>query len=68
MDEKNLNLARAMVDLGINDSKKSVVTKMQDKQQLFRFVCLNFTLLIYVYILFIYFCIMCLSYSTVIEI
>ncbi|XP_044004692.1 NAD kinase-like isoform X7 [Aphidius gifuensis] len=35
MDEKNLNLARAMVDLGINDSKKSVVTKMQDKQQLF---------------------------------
>ncbi|KAG8035687.1 hypothetical protein G9C98_001115 [Cotesia typhae] len=35
MDEKDLQLARALVGLDINDKPKSVVGNMQDKQQLF---------------------------------
>lgn len=42
MDEKDLQLAQALVGLEINDKPKSVVSKMQDKQQLFRFVFFYF--------------------------
>ncbi|KAK0175521.1 hypothetical protein PV327_009266 [Microctonus hyperodae] len=36
MDEQSLQLARAMVDLDVNEKKpKSIISRMQDKQQAF---------------------------------
>lgn len=38
MDEKNLQLAKAMADMDTNDNtpEKTVVSKMNEKQQTFR--------------------------------
>lgn len=46
MNEMDLQLARAMVDLELeeNTPKKTAITKMHDKQQTFRYACWQFVL------------------------
>lgn len=41
MNEMDLQLARAMVDLELEENipKKTAITKMHDKQQTFRYAC-----------------------------